>query len=157
MYYFKLSENNTQWRAFIWNVINIYVFLLAIEKVSQNYIIYVSVSGIQNRVNHSLLSIRTKEDTGWYLCGVFTLIITKQCSFERTVATVFRAVGNICCDTHTHTLPCVVFQLRCHWDFTEDKINSATFRVCGLKLFHFLKKREHFESYFLSLCYDFCF
>ena len=127
------------------------------------------MSGIQNSLNPSLLAIRTKEDTGWSVCNVFTVIITKHCSFERTVTTVFRAVGNICCDTHTHkhphphppthphTVPCALFQFRCHWDFTQDKINSATFHVCGLKLFHFRKKREHAEPCSLSLCYDFCF
>jgi hypothetical protein len=108
---------------------NIEVSLLIIHMVTQNYIIYVSVNGIHNSMNHSWL-VRTKEDTGWLLCSVFTLISTKHCSFEHTVATVFRAVGNICCDTHTHahththTVPSAVFQFRCYWDFTQDKINS---------------------------------
>jgi hypothetical protein len=40
-----------------------------------------------------------------------------------TVAAVFPAVGNICYDTEA--VMYTVLQLRCQWDFTDDKINSA--------------------------------
>jgi hypothetical protein len=45
--------------------------LVKYQIVAQNYIIYLSAKGTQNSVNHSLLAIRTKGDTGWSLCDVF--------------------------------------------------------------------------------------